>query len=59
MVINVGDIVNVSLERGVLVKYEILTIPGKNEVYWEAFPVGKPDEITVFGPSLVTIVKTS
>ena len=57
MAINVGDKVNVTLPQGLLDNYEVVSIPGNNQVYWELFPVGKPLETTIVGPSMLVMVK--
>jgi len=55
--IQVGDIVNVSLEKGLLNHYQVLTIPDKEEVYWTVAPSADLTQITVVGPSMLAIVK--
>lgn len=57
MPINIGDVVNVTLPTGLLNQYEIVSTPGNNQVYWEMFPVGKPDEVTIVGPSMLVMIK--
>lgn len=57
MEIKVGDIVNVTFVSGLLDNYEVITVPGNNEMYWELAPVNKPSELTIVGPALISIVK--
>lgn len=59
LIIQVGDKVIVSLPgQGTgLNNYEVKSIPGNNQVYWELeSPAG---DITIVGPSLITMVKMS
>jgi hypothetical protein len=56
MEIQVGDIVNVTIDRATLDRQEVKTIPGNNQVYWELQDT-ITGVVTVVGPALTTMTK--
>jgi hypothetical protein len=56
MEIQVGDIVNVTIDRATLDRQEVKTIPGNNQVYWELQDT-VTGVVTVVGPALTTMTK--
>lgn len=57
LMIAVGDIVDVSLaEGGFLNDFEVLSIPGNNEVYWELEDPSTTG-IVVIGPTFIAMKK--
>jgi hypothetical protein len=58
MEIQIGDIVNVTIDRATLDRQEVKTIPGNNQVYWE-LQDSITGVITLIGPALTTMTKVS
>ncbi len=54
--IQVGDIVNVTIDRATLDRQIVKSVPGNNEIYWE-LEDSVTGVITVIGPALVTLTK--
>jgi len=55
--ISVGDKVNVTLPHGVLIDYTVIEVPNKNEIYFTLAPTDTPLELTIVGPSLISMTK--